>query len=42
MRDDRRRGAPVAIAVSSPQALLVLAAVTIAKPSQAMSAGERP
>ncbi|HKZ15687.1 MAG TPA: hypothetical protein VJL81_17760 [Solirubrobacterales bacterium] len=34
IRDDRRRKVPTAIAVRSLQALLVLAAVFIAKPSQ--------
>jgi hypothetical protein len=33
IRDDRRLAAPVAIAVRSLQALLVLAAVFIAKPN---------
>jgi hypothetical protein len=48
IRDDRRRKAPSAIAARSLPALLVLAAVTIAKPSQTVpaehrsSAGRRP
>jgi len=42
IRDDRRLGAPMAIAVRSLPALLVLAAVFIAKPSfHAAPAGER-
>jgi hypothetical protein len=39
IRDDRRRKAPVAIAVRSLQALLVLAAVFIANTSQTIPAG---
>jgi hypothetical protein len=42
IRDDRRLGAPTAITVRSLQALLVLAAVSIAKPSlNAASAEDR-
>jgi hypothetical protein len=40
IRDDRRLGAPAAIAVRSLKALLVLAAVSIAKPSLNPAAAE--
>jgi hypothetical protein len=40
IRDDRRLGAPTAIAVRSLQALLVLAAVFIAEPNPNTAAAE--
>ena len=40
IRDDRRLSAPTAIAVRSPKALLVLAAVSIAKPNLIPAAAE--
>jgi hypothetical protein len=40
IRDDRRRKVPMAIAVRRLPALLVLAAVSIAKPSPNPAAGE--
>jgi hypothetical protein len=42
IRDDRRRAAPMAIADRCLQALLVLAAVSIAKPSQTVPVAGRP